>query len=262
MLVDWLLCQLVVVGLIGVDTAGGGAAAFAPLALFALLNVVLVSLTGSTVGHRLFGLQVWQVRPGSFPLQVVVRTALLCLFVPAVLTSRDGRGFHDVCGRHAHRPRLKGRRPLGADRPTLTAVWENAVTRQTRLSLAQLLRNVGEWVVPEDPGTTTRAGADHEHHHHPADRRCGRHQGHGHGFVKITGIVIAVIGAIMFVGGASTWMLVQGSLSDERITVSEDADWFANQDVNGPLTAYSEAMVHREARPRGLRRQDLRRARP
>jgi hypothetical protein len=95
-LVDWLLCQLVVIGIIGVDTAGGGGAAFAPLGLFALLNIVLVSLTGSTVGHRLFGLQVWQVRPGSFPLQVVVRTALLCLFVPAVLTSRDGRGFHDV----------------------------------------------------------------------------------------------------------------------------------------------------------------------
>ena len=95
-LVDWLLCQVVVVGFIGVDTASGGAAAFAPLGLFALLNVVLVSATGSTVGHRLFGMQVWQVRPGSFPLQVVVRTALLCLFVPAVLTSRDGRGFHDV----------------------------------------------------------------------------------------------------------------------------------------------------------------------
>ena len=62
-------------------------------------------------------------------------------------------------------------------------------------------------------------------------------------FVKIAGIVIAVIGAIMFIGGASTWVLVQNSLSDERITVSEDADWFAGQDVNGPLTAYSEAMI-------------------
>ena len=65
---------------------------------------------------------------------------------------------------------------------------------------------------------------------------------HG-GFVKITGIVIAVIGAIMFIGGASTWMLVQSSLSDERITVSDDADWFAGQEVNGPFTAYSEAMI-------------------
>jgi uncharacterized RDD family membrane protein YckC len=95
-LVDWVLCQLVVLLLLRIDTTAGGTAALAPLGVFALENVLLVSLTGSTVGHRLFGMQVWQVRPGSFPLQVVVRTALLCLFVPAVLTSRDGRGFHDV----------------------------------------------------------------------------------------------------------------------------------------------------------------------
>ena len=55
-----------------------------------------MSLTGSTLGHRLFGLQVWKVREGAFPLQVVIRTLLLCLVLPAVLTSRDGRGFHDV----------------------------------------------------------------------------------------------------------------------------------------------------------------------
>ena len=70
-----------------------------------------------------------------------------------------------------------------------------------------------------------------------ADTRATR------GFVKISGIVIAVIGAIMFIGGASTWMLVQTSLADERITVADDADWFAGQDVNGPFTAYSEAMI-------------------
>ena len=95
-LVDWLLCQLIAVGLLGVDTSAGGGASFAPLAVFAAENILLVSLTGSTIGHRLFGMQVWQVRPGAFPLQVVVRTVLLCLFVPAVLTSRDGRGFHDA----------------------------------------------------------------------------------------------------------------------------------------------------------------------
>ncbi|WP_345205456.1 aromatic ring-opening dioxygenase LigA [Fodinibacter luteus] len=65
----------------------------------------------------------------------------------------------------------------------------------------------------------------------------------GNGFVKISGIIIAVIGAIMLIGGASTWVLVQNSLADERITVAEDADWFANQEVNGPLTAYSEALI-------------------
>ena len=63
------------------------------------------------------------------------------------------------------------------------------------------------------------------------------------GFVKISGIVIAVIGAIMFLGGAGTWLLVQNSLADERITVSEDASSNAGKEVNGPFTAYSEAMV-------------------
>lgn len=63
------------------------------------------------------------------------------------------------------------------------------------------------------------------------------------GFVKISGIIIAVIGAIMFVGGASTWVLVQTSLADERITVAEDANWLAGQDVNGPFTAYAEALI-------------------
>ncbi|HYN75198.1 MAG TPA: aromatic ring-opening dioxygenase LigA [Candidatus Limnocylindria bacterium] len=65
----------------------------------------------------------------------------------------------------------------------------------------------------------------------------------GHGFVKVSGLIVAIIGAIMLVGGASTWVLVQTSLADERITVAEDADRFAGQDVNGPFTAYSEAMI-------------------
>ena len=95
-LVDWVLSQLVAVFLLGADTTAGGVQALAPLGVFAVLNLVLVAATGSTVGHRLFGMQVWQVRPGSFPLQVLVRTVLLCLFLPAVLTSSDGRGFHDV----------------------------------------------------------------------------------------------------------------------------------------------------------------------
>ena len=97
LLVEWVIAQLVVLLLLRIDTTAGGAAAFAPLGVFALYTVLLLALTGgATLGHRLFGLQVWQVRPGAFALQVVIRTLLLCLVVPAVLTSRDGRGFHDV----------------------------------------------------------------------------------------------------------------------------------------------------------------------
>jgi uncharacterized RDD family membrane protein YckC len=97
LLVDWVLCQLVVVLVLRVDPTAGGTTSLLPVGVFALYTVALLALTGgATLGHRLFGLQVWQVRPGAFALQVVIRTLLLCLVVPAVLTSRDGRGFHDV----------------------------------------------------------------------------------------------------------------------------------------------------------------------
>jgi uncharacterized RDD family membrane protein YckC len=97
LLVDWVIAQLFVVLVLRIDTTTGGRAALAPVVVFAIYTVLLLALTGgATLGHRLFGLQVWKVRPGPFTLQVVIRTLLLCLVVPAVLTSRDGRGFHDV----------------------------------------------------------------------------------------------------------------------------------------------------------------------
>lgn len=105
--VDWALCSAVVFGLLPYDLVleagaepplllGVPESSWALVGVFALENLLLVSLTGSTVGHRLLSLQVWQVRPGTFPLQVAVRTVVLCAVVPALVTSRDGRGFHDV----------------------------------------------------------------------------------------------------------------------------------------------------------------------
>ena len=67
--------------------------------------------------------------------------------------------------------------------------------------------------------------------------------GRSFGFVKISSIVIAVIGAIMLIGGAGTWVLVQSQLSDEEIVVAEDASSNTGKSVNGPLTAYSQAQI-------------------
>jgi hypothetical protein len=61
--------------------------------------------------------------------------------------------------------------------------------------------------------------------------------------VKLLGLLVAVVGLIMAVAGAVTWVTVQTSLADEKITVSEDADRFAGDAVDGPLTAYSEADI-------------------
>ena len=57
------------------------------------------------------------------------------------------------------------------------------------------------------------------------------------------GIVSIVAGAIFTIAGVVAYIAVQQTLSDQNITVSDDADMFAGKDVNGPFTAYSQAMV-------------------
>jgi hypothetical protein len=52
-----------------------------------------------------------------------------------------------------------------------------------------------------------------------------------------------VAGAILAVAGVVTWVTVQQNLADERITVSEDSPRFANDPVDGPLTAFQEAQM-------------------
>jgi uncharacterized RDD family membrane protein YckC len=105
--VDWVISVLVTFLVLPYDLYTGEGPApptvlglpessWVVLGVFAATTALLVSLTGSTVGHRLFSLQVWQVRPGFFPLQVVVRTLLACLFLPALVVTADGRGLHDL----------------------------------------------------------------------------------------------------------------------------------------------------------------------
>ncbi len=56
-------------------------------------------------------------------------------------------------------------------------------------------------------------------------------------------IAAIVIGVILIIGGAGTWVVVSQTLGDQNITVSEDASCLAGNDVNGPLSAYCEAKV-------------------
>ena len=60
---------------------------------------------------------------------------------------------------------------------------------------------------------------------------------------RLVAIFTLVAGVIMLVAGAATWITVQSSLADERITVSEDSPRFAGDPVDGPLTAYQEAQM-------------------
>ena len=96
--VDWVICLLIA-------AAVTGDAAFAtdnpvhplwPLGILAVEYVVLMSLTGRTIGMRLFGIGVVRLDGGRLaPGWVVVRTLLLMMVVPAVVYDRDQRGLHD-----------------------------------------------------------------------------------------------------------------------------------------------------------------------
>ena len=57
---------------------------------------MLVGTAGYTLGHRVVGLRVLSLDgQRARPFQVVVRTLLLCLFLPAMFWDKDGRSLHD-----------------------------------------------------------------------------------------------------------------------------------------------------------------------
>lgn len=95
-LIDWLACKLVAFAFFHVGWNEAGAKSFIPLAIFALENVLLVSTTGATLGQRIVGLQVRALSGDrASVIQVLTRTVLLCLFIPAVIWDSDSRGVHD-----------------------------------------------------------------------------------------------------------------------------------------------------------------------
>ena len=98
--IDWSACQLIAAALFSVPLPFAGVASQRDttilLTVFALENLLLLSTAGYTLGHRVVGLRVLSFdgrRPRPF--QVLVRTALLCAFLPALFWDKDGRGLHD-----------------------------------------------------------------------------------------------------------------------------------------------------------------------
>ncbi|MEU5216243.1 RDD family protein [Streptomyces sp. NPDC020807] len=92
--VDWALCLLIAYGLV-TDSYGQATSNWA-LGLLFVMSVLTVGTVGSTPGKRLFGLRVVSVRGGRLGvLRVVLRSALVCLAIPALIWDRDGRGLHD-----------------------------------------------------------------------------------------------------------------------------------------------------------------------
>jgi hypothetical protein len=60
---------------------------------------------------------------------------------------------------------------------------------------------------------------------------------------KVAALTAIVVGVIMAIAGVVTWVVVSNTLADQRITVSDDADCAAGDDVNGPISAYCQADI-------------------
>jgi uncharacterized RDD family membrane protein YckC len=88
LLLDWLLCTLIALAVFH--------SRWWTLPIFAVETYLLTALTGFTVGKRILSIRV--VRIDGRPVGLVwalVRTALLLIVVPALITDRDLRGLHD-----------------------------------------------------------------------------------------------------------------------------------------------------------------------
>jgi hypothetical protein len=60
---------------------------------------------------------------------------------------------------------------------------------------------------------------------------------------KASYIASIVIGVLLIVAGLGTWIVVSTTLSDQKITVAEDASCLAGDTVDGPFSAYCQAKV-------------------
>jgi hypothetical protein len=60
---------------------------------------------------------------------------------------------------------------------------------------------------------------------------------------QLASVGAIVFGALLVIGGLGTWLMVSNTLGEQQIVVAEDAEWFAGEEVRGPLTAYAQAGV-------------------
>ena len=55
-----------------------------------------------------------------------------------------------------------------------------------------------------------------------------------------------ILGVLLILGALTTWVMVTNELSQENITVSDDASCLAGDEVNGPFSAYCQALIIEE----------------
>lgn len=97
--VDWLVAFLVAAAFVGGDVwTGEGVGLWAPLIALLVELTLLDGLLGYSIGRRLLSIAVVRIdgrTPVGLP-RALLRSALLCLAIPALINDGDRRGLHDL----------------------------------------------------------------------------------------------------------------------------------------------------------------------
>ena len=98
LIVDWAACMAVATGLFGSGVlTGSGWRAWMILTVFFVESAVLSALTGGSFGQLVTRIAVFRLdtQPLGFG-RAVVRAALVCFVLPALVIGVDRRGLHDL----------------------------------------------------------------------------------------------------------------------------------------------------------------------
>lgn len=98
--IDYLAATIIAAGFFGFDQFAlpgeAGLSQFAPMTVFAVLQIVFIPFAGGSPGHRILGMRVVRYGGGWVGLwRPIVRTLLLVVVIPAVIWDADQRGLHD-----------------------------------------------------------------------------------------------------------------------------------------------------------------------
>lgn len=98
--IDYAASTVIAIAFFGYDQFAlpgeAGLTQFAPMIVFAAINLLFLPTLGGTPGHRLLGMRLQLVHGGWVGLwRPIVRTLLLCVVIPAVVWDSDQRGLHD-----------------------------------------------------------------------------------------------------------------------------------------------------------------------
>ncbi|BDZ38172.1 RDD family protein [Microbacterium suwonense] len=98
--IDYLAATIIAIGFFGYDQFAlpteAGWTQFAPMIVFAVLQILFIPTAGGSPGHRILGMRVVRFGGGWVGLwRPIVRTLLLVVVIPAVIWDADQRGLHD-----------------------------------------------------------------------------------------------------------------------------------------------------------------------